>query len=100
MAQRGEDLSLGDEAAVQLVGVGAVAQELDRDLATELAVDALGEVHHTHAAATELAHDAVGANATVAQRLHDERRCRGGQSPLEDSGGRLVRGEQRLDPGA
>ena len=79
MTQRGEDLPLGEEAPVELLGVGAVAQELDRDLAAELAVDALGEVHHAHAAATELAHDAVRADAPVAQRLRGERRCRGGR---------------------
>src|SRR5215471_15157122 len=81
MAQRREDLSLGDESPVELFGVWAVAQEFDRDLATELAIDAFGEIHHAHAATTELSHDAVRANASIAQRLRTER-CLRSQASL------------------
>src|SRR4029079_13397257 len=73
MTQRGEDLPLSDEAPVELLGVGAVAQELDRDLAAVLAVDALGEVYDAHATTTKLAHDAVRADAPIAQRFLAER---------------------------
>src|SRR5690349_20725990 len=97
MAQRGEDLPLGDEAAVQLLGVWAVTQQLDRDLATELAVVALGEIDHAHAAATELAYDAIRAYAAVEQWLDGERRCRRRQPTLENAGGQIVCGQQAID---
>src|SRR5262245_24602517 len=100
MAQRREDLSLGDEAPVQFLGVGAVAQQLDRDLAPELPIVALGEIDDTHAAATELAHDAVRADAPVEQWLDGQRRCRRRQTPLEYPCGQIVCGEQSVDLGA
>jgi hypothetical protein len=99
MTERGEDLPLGDEAPMELLGIGAVAQELDRDLTAILAVNAFGEIHHAHAAATKFAHDAVRADAPIAERFLGERRRRRGQAPFENPNGRLVRGEERLDLG-
>src|SRR5262245_18211703 len=96
MAQRGEDLPLGDEAPVELLGVRAVAQQLDCDLPPELAIVALGEIHDTHAAATELAHDAVRADAPLEQWLRGERRCCRRHTPLEYPRGQIVCGQQRL----
>ncbi len=62
MVQRGQDLTLGEEARPQLLRVRASAQQLDRDEAPELPVVALGEVHDAHAAAAELPVHAVRAD--------------------------------------
>ena len=60
--QRREDLSFGDEAPVELVGVGAASQQLDRDPASILAIGAFSQVDDAHSAAPELAQQTIGAD--------------------------------------
>ncbi len=62
----------------------------------ELVVGALGEVDGAHAAAAELAHDAIGTDA-IRSGLVVERRQRGRLEPLT---GRRVGGQQSFELGA
>jgi hypothetical protein len=59
--EAGEGLGLAQQAALALGVAGAVAQDLDRDLAIEGLVE--GGVDDAHAAAAELAQDGVAADA-------------------------------------
>src|SRR5690606_27147988 len=58
MVERREDLTFGEEPLHQL-WVGAVAENLDRSAAAELAVIALRIVDDAHPAATDLTEQAV-----------------------------------------
>ena len=71
--QIGLYLALGAEALLESGTCGA-GQQLDRHLSAILRVIALGEVDPTHAAAAELAHDAVGPEPAA---LHGRLRCTG-----------------------
>ena len=68
MIEPGKDLPLGAEAAHDRLGVHPALQDLERDALAERVVIARGEVHGAHAALTELAHQAVGADAGVVDR--------------------------------
>ena len=69
--ERGEDLALGEEALVQLVGVLTRAQHLHGDAAPVLAVVALGEVDDAHPAAPELAQHAVRTDPPPARTIRE-----------------------------
>ena len=60
MIQRGEDLSFGDEAPVELLGIGLLSQQLDRDPLAILAIGAFSQVDDAHSAAPELASETIG----------------------------------------
>jgi hypothetical protein len=97
VAQPGEDLALGQETAVDPVGVDAVSDQLEGDLLPELAVGPLGEIDDAHPPAGELADDSVGAD-DAAHRVVLRRR-RAGEPPavqLEEAPGRGVGLEQPL----
>jgi hypothetical protein len=78
---------------------------LDRDALAILVVGALGEIHHTHATAADLADDAIGAETIADQRSRRlggdctesarkqpvERRLRD-RPAVDEHGGRLIQG--------
>jgi hypothetical protein len=66
MLERRENLSLGEKATMQVVGIGACAEQFDRDALLILSIVALGEVDDAHAATAKLAYDAVCADAASA----------------------------------
>ena len=100
MAQRREDLPLGDESPLDLPVVEAAADDFDRHPAAELPVVTLREVDDAHAAASELAQDLVrpdvaGRVGIVEWSIAGEQRCRErGQRTLERAGGTVVCREQ------
>ncbi len=63
MREPREDLTLAPEPGEDLVGVHAALDELERDALLELAVDAFGQEHLAHSAATEETQRAIGADA-------------------------------------
>ena len=67
--ERSEDLPLGEETLVQLVGVPTRAQDLHGDAATELTVIAFGQVDDAHSAAPELAQHAVRPDPPPSRRI-------------------------------
>jgi len=67
--ERREDLTLGSEALVQLIGVPARAQHFHGGAAPELAVVALGEVHDAHPAAAELTRHAVWSDPPPSRKV-------------------------------
>ena len=100
MVERRENLSLGAEAVVIDLGVEAGAQQLERDLLLERAVGALGEEHARHAAAADLANDAIRADAPALEllrrvaRLGDQRGGRHGRRRFEKRSRRRVPAQQ------
>ena len=71
MHQARQDLALGEEAAAPVGVVARSIDDLDRHLAVEAAVRALGQQHAAHATAANLAQHAVAALAAqvIRQRL-------------------------------
>ena len=68
MIESGEDLPLGQKAAVDLLGIHAALDELESDLLLELAVGPLGQVDRAHAAAGQLTEHPVGPDADSLER--------------------------------
>ena len=99
MAQRREDLPLGEKSPLDLPVVEAAADDFDRHAAAELAVVTLGEVDDAHAAASELAQHLVRSDvadsglddrrrrATPPRAAHADDRARpsGGRAPISSS---------------
>ncbi len=63
MFETGQNLALMAEAAQDLFGIHAAFDHFDGNEFVELIVVALRQVHRAHAAAADLAHHAVGAQA-------------------------------------
>ena len=66
--EAGEDLALVAEAAEDGVGVHPALDQLDRDALLKRVVCPLGEIDGAHAAASDLADDAVGADPSADRR--------------------------------
>jgi hypothetical protein len=98
MVEGGEDLPLGAEALQEIGAVGAIAEDLDRDLLAELAVGPRAEVDAGHAPFGEPALHAPGAEALAhpAQggRWRQRRVHRRQRRLLEEIGGSGIRGEE------
>ena len=96
--QRGEDLALGEEAAVDLDAVQPAPDQLDRDAAPELPVVALGQVDHAHPAAAEPRQHPVRPDP-FDRRLGRRQQVRR-RAGLEDAVRTGVSREQRQDLGS
>ena len=82
------------------VRVHPALDELEGDPLLELPVGPLGEVHHAHAAAGQLAHQSVGADPEARRALSASAARFAGEPPgvdLEEASGGGVGPEKRLD---
>jgi hypothetical protein len=77
VSERGEDLSFGDEAPMQFLGVGARAQQLHRNALLVLSVVSLGQVDDAHAATAKLTQHAIRADPPAAVRVSEGAQTRG-----------------------
>ena len=90
MIQTREDFPLGEEARDDgLVRQRRCVEQLDRDLLLELAVDALGQPHHAHAAFAELTQQGVVVRLGHMQRVVGERSA-GVRTGLQELGVRTA----------
>jgi len=119
MLEPGQEAPLGLRAPHRLGIAQRAGQHLDRHPLLEGAVAALGQVHAAHAAGTERAQQAVGAELALAEGLHrrlqeafaarvgrQQRLDLGGQRRIFGRGGARVfgalrrrQGERRLEDG-
>ncbi len=78
MLQVGEDLPFTLEAAARVLVRECERQHFQRDLLRERAIGTLGEIDDGHAAASDLTHDSVGAEAiagAIIDAIVHARRC-------------------------
>jgi len=98
--ERREDLSLGEEALAELVGIWTGANQLHRDSLPVLSVVPFSEVHHAHAAATELTKHAIGTDSAAPLNVSERTSGGAGDVSFQHSFRTLVRGDHRIDLGA
>ena len=97
MIERGEDLALAGEARVEEVAVDGGAHHLDRDLLAIPIVDADAEEDGAHAAAADLAHHFVGADAAAEDVGRGVVEAGDSGAALEERPGGVVGRQQAVD---